>query len=72
MRDIKVISSVLGMDLRADIKDINDNLLPTGCKETIHPDKKIKIKSRLLDKKFFTNFNQALLDKILEYRKLND
>jgi hypothetical protein len=72
MRDIKVISSVLGMDLRADIKDINDNLLPTGCKKTIHPNKKIKIKSRLLDKKFFTNFNQALLDKIIEYRKLND
>jgi len=72
MRDIKVISSVLGMDLRADIKDINGNLLPTGCKKTAYPKKKIKIKSRILDKRFFTNFNQSLLDKIIEFRKIND
>jgi hypothetical protein len=72
MRDIKVISSVLGMDLRADIKDINGNLLPKGCRKTAYPRRVVKIKTRIMDKKFFTNFNQALLDKIIEFRKLND
>ena len=72
MKDVRIISSVLGMNLRADIKDINGNLLAKGCKRTIYPIKKVKIQSRILDKRFFTNFNQALLDKIIDFRKRND
>lgn len=72
MRDIKIISSVLGMNLQADIKDINGNLLPKGCIKTAYPKKRSRVRRTIMDKKFFTNFNQALLDKIIEFRRLND
>ena len=67
-----LITSVLGMNLKADIRDINGNIIPTGCKRTILPEEKVMIKLRILDKKFFTHYNEALLAKIIDYRKLND
>jgi hypothetical protein len=67
-----LITSVLGMNLKAEIRDIDGNLIPTGCKKTIHPAEKVSIKLRILDKRFFTHYNEALLAKIRDFRRLND
>lgn len=68
-----LITSVLGMDLKADIRDINDNLILTGIKKTIYPVQRInRINYRIVDKGFFTHYNEALLAKIRDYRRLND
>ena len=67
-----LITSVLGMNLKAEIRDIDGNLIPTGCKRTIHPAEKVSIKFRILDKRFFTHYNEALLAKIRDFRRLND
>ena len=42
-----LITSVLGMDLKADIRDINGDLISTGIKKTIYPVQRID-KSGLL------------------------
>jgi hypothetical protein len=68
-----LITSVLGMDLKADIRDIDDNLILTGIRKTIYPIQKIdRINYRIVDKNFFTHYNEALLAKIRDYRRLND
>ena len=68
-----LITSVLGMDLKADIRDMNGDLILTGIKKTIYPVQKIdKISYRIIDKGFFTHYNEALLAKIRDFRRLND
>ena len=68
-----LITSVLGMDLKADIRDIDDNLILTGVRKTIYPVQKIdRINYRIVDKSFFTHYNEALLAKIRDFRRLND
>ena len=68
-----LITSVLGMDLKADIRDIDDNLILTGIRKTVYPMQKIdRINYRIVDKNFFTHYNEALLAKIRDYRRLND
>jgi hypothetical protein len=68
-----LITSVLGMDLKADIKDIDDNLILTGVRKTIYPAQKIdRINYRIVDKNFFTHYNEALLAKIRDFRRIND
>jgi hypothetical protein len=66
--DKTLITSVLGFDLKAEIVDLNGEAIKTGCKGCINPEKKSIIMSRTLDKRFFTHFNQALLDKIRDLR----
>jgi hypothetical protein len=71
--DKNLITSVLGFNLKADIKDINGNLLPSGSKTTILPTTYAeKVNTRLFDRRFFTSFNEALLNKIRDYRNLNN
>jgi hypothetical protein len=71
--DKELITSVLGFDLNADIRDESGQLLPVGIKRTIYPVVKIKrIKYRIVDKGFFTHYNEALLAKIRDFRRLND
>ncbi len=68
-----LITSVLGMDLKADIRDIDDNLILTGIRKTVYPMQKIdRINYRIVDKNFFTHYNEALLAKIRDYRRIND
>ena len=68
-----LITSVLGMDLKADIRDIDDNLILTGIRKTVYPMQKIdRINYRIVDKNFFTHYNEALLAKIRDFRRLND
>ena len=63
-----IITSVLGFNLKADIVDLNDNLLPIGIKSTYFPDNIEPITPRMVNKKWFTSFNNALLDKIRDAR----
>lgn len=72
MNKILIINSVLGMNLKADIKDINGDPLPSGCSRTVYPEKKEMFRLRQLDKRFFTHYNEGLLDKVINYRRLND
>jgi hypothetical protein len=39
---------------------------------TIYPNKVEPIDKREPDKKWFTNWNQQLLDKVLDYKRLNN
>jgi hypothetical protein len=72
MNGVVIIKSVLGMDLKADIKDIDGNVLPSGCNRTVYPEKKEMFRLRQLDKRFFTHYNEGLIAKVINYRRLND
>jgi hypothetical protein len=71
--DRYLIKSVLGFNLKVEIKDKEGNLIKTGIKHTSCPvicgD---RINSAIFDKSFFTSFNEDLLAKIRQHRRLND
>ena len=71
MTDTDVIKSVLGFDLKAEILDKDNNPILTGAKSIIPEDFVEQIQNKTIDRKWFTNYNQALLDKIADYRKYN-
>lgn len=71
--DKYLIKSVLGFDLNVDITDKDGNLISKGVKSSIVPNKLPEnITVRIFDKSFFTHFNEELLNKIRQHRKLND
>ena len=65
-----VITSVLGFNLKAEILDKDSNPIQQVAKSVV-PDTISEFKYRSTDKKWFTNFNQSLLDKIIDYKKYN-
>lgn len=68
-----LIRSVLGFNLKIDIRDEEGNIMPTGVKKTFYPiEITTRINTRLFDKRFFTTFDEALLNKIRDYRNLNE
>lgn len=67
-----VIDSVLGFDFNITVKDTNDKEIKTGARSTYYPDEIVVIQHKLIDKKWFTHFNEGLLEKIRSYRRLND
>ncbi len=68
-----MISNVMGFNFKADIKDINGETLPSGVKGSVLPKEPAsKVNTRMLDKKFFTSYNEPLLDKIRDFKKMND
>jgi hypothetical protein len=70
MTDIKVITSVLGFNFKIELVDMDSNPIPTGAKSTI-PDDFAELKNRNINRNWFTNFNQPLLDKIIDYKRYN-
>ena len=67
-----IIDSVLGFNLKAEIKDINGKIISSSVK-SIYPAKMSKqFSSKLLNKSFFTTFNEALLNKIRDYKRINE
>jgi hypothetical protein len=73
MRDNYTIKSVLGFNLKLDIRDENGELIRVGAKCTCPRIDFTPIKgTSILDKSFFTHFDEALLAKIRDYRNLND
>jgi hypothetical protein len=71
MTDTDVIKSVLGFDLKAEILDKDNNPILTGAKSIMPEDFVEQIQNKTVDRKWFTNYNQSLLDKIADYRKYN-
>lgn len=71
MTDTDVIKSVLGFDLKAEILDKDNNPILTGARSIIPEDFVEQIQNKTVDRKWFTNYNQGLLDKIADYRKYN-
>jgi len=69
-----LITSVLGFNFNTELKDAQDKTLPTGIKSTCYAcsDELPSIGTRLSNRRWFTNYNQALLDKIRDLRRLND
>jgi len=73
MKDEKLITSVMGFDLKCNVKDENGELIKVGIGSTVNRYKnKLQLKNRIINKKFWTNFNEGLLNKILDYRRNND
>jgi hypothetical protein len=71
--DRNLIKSVLGFNLKVDIRDESGKIIPTGVKKTFYPiETATRINTRLFDKRFFTTFDEALLNKIRDYRNLNE
>ncbi len=71
--DKYLIKSVLGFNLKVEIKDQEGNLIKTGIKRTIYPVVySDRINSGIFDKSYFTSFNEDLLAKIRQHRRLND
>jgi hypothetical protein len=68
--DNTIISSVLGFDFKTDLVDKDDNPILTGVISTM-PNHFAEIKHRHIDKNWFTNYDQGLLDKIIDYKKYN-
>lgn len=68
-----LIRSVLGFNLKVDIRDELGNVIPVGVKKTFYPiETATRVNTRLFDKRFFTTFDEALLNKIRDYRNLNE
>jgi len=71
--NVVVFESVLGFDLKADIRDKDGDLIKSGVKSSVMPDElPSNLNLRIPNRNFFTHFNEELLRKIREYRKFND
>ena len=71
--NVDVIDSVLGFDLKAEIFDNEGNLVRTGIKSTCHPETKElpSIGNNYGNVRWFTNFNESLLNKVRDYKRHN-
>lgn len=70
--DKYLIKSVLGFNLKVDIRDELGKIIPSGISKTFYPtETSTRINTRLFDKRVFTTFDEALLNKIRDYRNLN-
>jgi hypothetical protein len=71
--DRNLIKSVLGFNLKIDIRDESGRIIPTGVRKTFYPiDIATRVNTTILDKRFFTTFDEALLAKIRDHKRLND
>lgn len=71
MKDSKLMTSVLGFDFNVEIRDQNDEIIKAGCRSCVTPVRRARIKSKILDKNFFTHYNEALIAKIRDMRNNN-
>ena len=69
-----LIKSVLCFDFKLELKDNENNLVLPGIKSTCfsYCERTPEIGTKMRNKNFFTNYDQALLDKIKDSRRLND
>lgn len=66
-----IIENVMGFNKSCVLKDAQGNVIKHGIKHTVYPTGQPEIKAKILNKKVFTHFNQALLDKIREYKMIH-
>lgn len=69
-----LIQSVLGFNLKGELRDVEGNIISTGVKRTCYSCSKElpAVGTRAGNRKWFDHYNQALLDKIRDMRRLND
>ena len=65
--DKTVIASVIGLNLKSDIEGVKP-----GVRSTHIPATREYVKAKMVDKKWFTTYNDDLLAKIRDHRGLND
>lgn len=65
-----MINNVIGFNLKADIYDMSGKLINTNLK-TVYPKDFNRVEPKPLNKKFFTSFNEGLLAKVLDYKRIN-
>lgn len=72
--DRYLITSVLGFDFKTEVRDLEGKVISTGIKRTCYTCSKDspKIGNKLANRKWFNHYNQALIDKIRDLRRLND
>lgn len=73
MIDRQLIKSVLGFNFKTIVTDHKNQVIKFGIARTISPlvSERPVYKNRIIDKKFWTNYNENLLNKILDYRRNN-
>lgn len=70
---INVIDSVLGFNLKTEIFDNEGNPLKTGARVvTTTTTDAPNVGTKIGGERWFTNFNEQLLNKIRDYRRRND
>jgi hypothetical protein len=73
MSDRKLIVSVLGFDLTSNVVDEHNQLIKRGIGSTVYKFKGgPNLNNRVINKAYWTNYNEKLLNKILDYRRNND
>ena len=68
-----MINSVLGFDFDLELVDRDSQLVRTGIQSTCHPetDELPNIGNNYGNVRWFTNFNESLLNKVRDYKRLN-
>ena len=70
---INIIHSVLGFNLKREIFDNEGNLLKTGAKVIVPVNTDApNVGTKIGGQSWFTNYNEQLLNKIRNYRRIND
>jgi hypothetical protein len=70
---MEMITSVLGFDYDLDLIDRDGQLVRTGIQSTCHPETNElpNIGNNYGNVRWFTNFNESLLNKVRDYKRLN-
>lgn len=70
---MKLFTSVLGFNFNVTIVDNEGNLLKTGARLVFVPNEEApKVGTKIGGQSWFTNYNEQLLTKIRDYRRIND
>lgn len=70
---MKIFTSVLGFNFNVTIVDSEGNPLKTGAKVvTTTTTDAPKVGTKIGGQSWFTNYNDQLLNKIRDYRRIND
>ena len=70
---MKIFTSVIGFNFNVTILDNEGNALKTGAKVIIPSNMGVpSVGTRIGGEKWFTNYNEQLLNKIRDYRRIND
>ena len=70
---MKIFTSVMGFNFNVTIMDPDGNPLKTGAK-VIYPTSTDtpSVGTKIGGQSWFTNFNEQLLNKVRDYRRIND
>lgn len=70
---MKIFTSVIGFNFNVTILDNEGNALKTGARAIIPANLGApNVGTRIGGEKWFTNYNEQLLNKIRDYRRIND